>query len=196
MRTTLELLLERDGERVLLSAPDAGVFTDALPRGAALAPGQAAGTLLRLGRPMTLVAPAGARGTLVSQRPERVHEPVGYRTALYELIPFAPSEDHADADAHEPDPGPAPGATGLVLRSPQSGRFYHRPALDEPPFASPGDVLTEGAPVGLIEVMKTFTHVPYRARDGLPERARVLRVVAGDGADVVSGDALVEVEPA
>jgi biotin carboxyl carrier protein len=47
----------------------------------------------------------------------------------------------------------------------------------------------------MIEVMKTFAHVPYRAAGSLPKRAKVLRLIAGDGADVKQGDPLLEVEP-
>jgi len=49
--------------------------------------------------------------------------------------------------------------------------------------------------VGLIEVMKTFTHVPYHATGGLPARARVVRWIVGESADVSEGDPLLEVEP-
>ncbi|MEZ5974739.1 MAG: biotin/lipoyl-containing protein [Planctomycetota bacterium] len=84
----------------------------------------------------------------------------------------------------------------MILRSPQSGRFYHRPSPGEAAFAEVGTVLEAGQPVGLIEVMKTFAHVPYASKGGLPARARVVRVLAGDGADVDSGTPLFEVEPA
>src|SRR5688572_19734661 len=82
------------------------------------------------------------------------------------------------------------------LRAPQSGRFYHRPAPGEPAFADAGAPLADGQPIGLIEVMKTFTHVPYSAGAGLPARARLVRFVASDGGDVRQGDPLIEVGPA
>jgi biotin carboxyl carrier protein len=59
---------------------------------------------------------------------------------------------------------------------------------------SPGAEIADGTPVGLIEVMKTFNHVVYRSSAGLPPRARVKRLVAGDGADVRQGDVLIELE--
>jgi len=85
---------------------------------------------------------------------------------------------------------------GLVLRSPQAGRFYHRASPAEAPFVTVGAVIEEGRSIGLIEVMKTFSHVPYRSAGRLPSRARVVRFLAGDGADVKPGDGLIEVEPA
>ena len=61
-------------------------------------------------------------------------------------------------------------------------------------------MITAGQTIGLIEVMKTFTHLAYTPEDkggnALPTRARVVRIVAGDGDEVAEGDPLFEVEPA
>jgi biotin carboxyl carrier protein len=56
--------------------------------------------------------------------------------------------------------------------------------------------LAVGDPIGLIEVMKTFGRVLYQPDDTLLTRARVVRVLAADGAEVNPGDALLEIEPA
>lgn len=187
---SIDLLVRRDGERVQLLSPEVGLFTRAREAGSALTPGEDAGSLLALGRARTLRVPAGVHGIVAGARPERVHAPVGHGSVLYELRPLegAAVEDAAAAEELATD--------GLVLRSPQAGRFYRRPAPDQPDFVSPGATLEEGQPVGLIEVMKTFTHVPYRANGGLPPRARVVRVLVEDSADVAEGDPLLEVEPA
>lgn len=184
----LELLIERDEARVRLYSPAVGEFTCARATGDLLAAGSDAGVLLVLGRAHRLVVPAGAEGRITSARPERIHAPVGHRTLLYELAPV----DAAAPDAEARDASTA--QLGLVFRSPQSGRFYHSPAPGEPPFATPGSALEDGTPVGMIEVMKTFAVVPYRSGGGLPKRARVARLIAGDGTDVAAGDPLVELE--
>jgi len=180
----------REGERMRLLAPDVGLFTEALGPGALVAPGQRVGTLLRLGRAAALIVPEGVAGRVVSAAPERVLRPVGYGDVLYELAPLAALEP----TAARPEPGE--NDARRVLASPQSGRFYHRPSPLEPPFAEPGELLEEGRPIGLIEVMKTFAHVPYSARAPLPRRARFVRFLCPDGAEVESGAPLVEVEPA
>ena len=194
MSDALELGVEAAGEegleRLRLLSPDVGLFTEALGPGAIVAPGQRVGTLLRLGRAAALVAPAGALGRVVSGPPERVLRPVGYGEVLYELAPLAAPEA-APAELE-----PAAAGALLVLASPQSGRFYHRPSPLEPPFAERGDLLEEGRPIGLIEVMKTFAHVPYHARPGLPRRARFVRFLCPDGAEVEAGAPLIELEPA
>ena len=173
------------------------MFTCALPLGRVLAAGDEAGVLLALGRSFVLVVPAGTGGAIVSVPPERVHAPVGFADVLYELEPLARAGDgRAPATDTRRETKSAATASGpLTLRSPQSGRFYHRSRPGEPAFVAAGQTIADGQPIGLIEVMKTFTHVPYRAGSGLPARARVVRLVAADGADVRQGDPLIEVEP-
>jgi len=189
--STLELArVERDG-RVQLLSPAVGLLTRAAAQGELLVEGQECGVLLVLGRAHALVAPPGTSGRVANAPPERIHAPVGFGDLVYELEPLA---DAAARDRAAPLPAQASG--GLVLRAPQSGRFYQRSSPAEAPFVAPGDVLREGSPVGLIEVMKTFTHVVHRAGGGLPASARVLRYLAADGADVKQGQALLELERA
>jgi acetyl-CoA carboxylase biotin carboxyl carrier protein len=84
-------------------------------------------------------------------------------------------------------------ALGLVFRAPTSGRFYSRPAADKPPFVAEGSALAAGTTVCLLEVMKTFHRVTYGGA-GLPDTARVRRVLVADGADVNAGDPLLALE--
>jgi biotin carboxyl carrier protein len=192
MNSSMELIVRRVGDEVELLAPAPGLFTLALDKGALLYSGALAGVLRVLEREHELRVPGGVHGRVVSARPDRVQQPVGHGECLYRLAPLAAEGFEAILKA----PDARTEAGGLVLRSPQSGRFYHRPAPGDAAFAEAGTELSAGDPVGLIEVMKTFSHVPYRAQDGLPQRARVVRLIAGDGAEVRRGDALLEVEPA
>lgn len=188
----LELLLRRAGDRALLCSPTVGLFTGAVPTGGVLTPGAAAGTILVLGVAMPLVVPPGASGRIASERPERVREPVGYGTVLYELVPLAAEAETSRSAAA----ASSATAEGLFVRAPHSGRFWHRAAPGEPAFVSPGTTVEPGQPIGLIEVMKTFSHVRYEAGGGLPARARVVRITAQDGEEVAEGTPLVEVEEA
>jgi acetyl-CoA carboxylase biotin carboxyl carrier protein len=83
-----------------------------------------------------------------------------------------------------------------VFRSPSAGRFWHRASPAEPPLVGEGDELEPGRAIGLIEVMKTFTLVLYAPGGALPTRARVVRVLAADGAEVADGAPLLELEGA
>ena len=188
--TTIELRVRRDGAKTELLSPEVGLFTEARGAGSVLTAGESAGTLLVLGRALRLVVPDSVAGRVVNAARERVHAPIGHGDVLYELEPLAATAaSAANGPAHS-----AADAGALVFRAPQSGRFYHRSAPGEPVFASAGSVVTDGQPIGLIEVMKTFTHVVYRANAALPQQATVVRYVAADGGEVRAGDVLVEFE--
>jgi acetyl-CoA carboxylase biotin carboxyl carrier protein len=185
----LELgLVQQDGRQRLVS-PAVGLLTRALAQGELLVEGQECGVLLVLGRAHALVVPPGASGRIANAPPARLHAPLGFGDLVYELEPLGAALARPAGPA-----ALAETASGLVLRSPQTGRFYQRPAPSDPPFVKPGDLLGEGRPVGLIEVMKTFTHVTHRAGGGLPPNARVLRYLVADGADVKQGQPLLELE--
>lgn len=187
MTTSLELLARRDGDVTLLCAPGVGLFTEPLAPGALLGPGQDAGALLAAGRAARLLVPHGVQGRVVNALPERVQAPVGYGEVLYRLEPV-------EAGGGELAEEGAGAAGGLVLPAPQTGRFYRRPAPDEPAYAEEGAELTDGTAVGLLEVMKTFSQVHYQAKGGLPARARLARWLVEDGAEVRAGDPLLELE--
>lgn len=189
MSDPLELLVRREGERVLLLAPDVGRVTGVHPKGTNLTGGQTAGVLLRLGRSVTLTVPAGVSGTVASEAPGAFRQPVGAAAVLYELLPLAAGDAQAAAEDAEVSAADA-------MLSPQSGRFYRKPSPADPDFVSAGDVIQAGDPIGLIEVMKTFAQVPYAPGPGLPERAKVIEVLVADGADVDRGTPLLRVEPA
>ncbi len=193
METTreLKLIAEKDGGRVLLLSPSVGLLSQAVEKNQILASGAPAGVLETLGVSYRLVAPAGAVGRVVTDRPGRVLEPVGYRTVLYELAPV--EEGSAGVSSAEEAASATDG--GLVFRAPYSGRFWHRPSPNDPPFVSDGDAVEEGETIGLIEVMKTFTHLHYAAEEGLPARAKIARVLVDDGGEVNAGDPILEIEP-
>lgn len=46
-----------------------------------------------------------------------------------------------------------------TIQAPLPGTFYRSPSPGEPVYKNPGDVVSVGDTVGLIEVMKTFTPV-------------------------------------
>jgi biotin carboxyl carrier protein len=194
MSAPLELIPDRrppNGHETLrLCSPEVGLFTRALPPGALLAPGAPAGLLYSLGRRIELVVPSGVHGRVTNARPQSVHAPVGYGTVLYELAPLAGGTGAPEV------PSASVAAGALLFRAPHSGRFWQRAAPGEPPFVQAGTLLEEGRTVGLVEVMKTFAELHYRAGGELPARARVVRLLAADGAEVEQGSALLELERA
>ena len=187
MKTRVHLIVDRDGDRIVLRSPGVGWFSQALPKGQVLAPDARAGVLETLGNFSELVVPAGVLGRIASEAPERFNEPVEYGQVLYELDAFEGSLEEVEDEQVALE-------GGLALRAPFAGRFWHRPSPGDPAFVEAGSELTTGRTVGLLEVMKTFSHVHYEG-PGLPERGKVVRVVPGDGDEVAAGDPLLVVEP-
>jgi len=181
---------EDGGERVKLVVPGVGLWTCALSKGRAVVAGDVVGVLDTAGRRAQLVVPAGVAGLVVSERPERVHEPVDWGRTLYELEPLsgAGMETSLAAVVATDD------VSGLVVRSPQAGRFWRRASPNDPPLVAEGDTVQPGKALGLIEVMKTFTQIQYEAEGGLPEQGRIVRFVVADGGEVSEGEPLAEVE--
>jgi biotin carboxyl carrier protein len=187
----LEFLQRADGEHTLLLSPGVGYFTNAPRVGSLLSAGQIAGHLVTLGRARALRVPEGVEGSVLGPIPELVESPAGYGQPLLRLAAFQAGAGHRSAQ------GAAQGtASGLFVRAAHAGRFWLRPSPGEAPLVAVGDVLEPGRAVGLIEVMKTFAQVHYRPSAGLPERARVKRLLVSDGAEIEDRAALIEVEPA
>jgi acetyl-CoA carboxylase biotin carboxyl carrier protein len=187
--------VQSDG-RIEVQAPAVGLWRAGPTPGTVVLGGGSLGELEVLGVVHRLWAPAEARGAVV-ERPDgekNASVAVGYGDPLVVLDPEAAGETGA---------GPVAGAAdavqsehGRLFRAPTSGRFYGRPSPDKPPFVQAGDPLGAGQTLGLIEVMKTFNRITYPgSQQGLPEQARVVRVIPNDGDDVASGDPLLEFEP-
>jgi len=97
--------------------------------------------------------------------------------------------------AAEPaQPAPAPAATAAAgpnpnaVTAPMVGVVYLSPEPGAPPFVKPGDAVTEGQTILLIEAMKTFN--PVRA----PRAGRVVRILVADKTPVEYGEELVIIE--
>jgi acetyl-CoA carboxylase biotin carboxyl carrier protein len=209
-----------DPATIPLRAPGPGMFVPWVGQGDRVAPGSDLGELVVLGRASILVVPRTASLTpagIALRLPPAVH-PVAHGDLLVEIDPtggFAPRpagkagrvptphlasldpslQGAAGGSASASSPAAATGdaALGLVFHAPTSGRFYGRPGADKPPFVAEGTQLTAGSTVCLLEVMKTFHRVTYGG-PGLPDTARVRRVLVADGADVNAGDPLLALE--
>lgn len=78
----------------------------------------------------------------------------------------------------------------VVISAPTAGVFYRRPQPGAPAFVEKGAAVTQGATVGLIEVMKLFNAVTSPA-DGVVDEVR-----AADEEVVEAGQPLVIIRPA
>ena len=97
-----------------------------------------------------------------------------------------------DADT---SPGAAPGPDAssaadnpTAVTSPMVGVVFTGPDSDSPPFVKPGDEVTEGQTLLLIEAMKVFN--PITA----PKSGRVIEILVANGAPVEFGEPLLILE--
>lgn len=190
LTATLEAL---EGGRVALRSPSPGYWRDGPELGSLIRPGAALGKVEVLGVLHRLEAPDGAVGVVVEAGGEsdRARAPVDFGAQLMVLDPKALSGDLAAEAAA----ASATNEDGLVFRTPSSGRFYRRPAPDKPNFVEEGQIIERGHTLGLLEVMKTFTRINYDDPK-LPAKAKVVKVLAEDQADLDRGSAIVVLEEA
>jgi acetyl-CoA carboxylase biotin carboxyl carrier protein len=180
-----------DGKLHLLS-PAVGLFRGAPDPGALVLPERPIGLLEILGDAHHVLAPEGAAGVVIADPgPAHARRPVAFDEVLLTLDPEAATAGRALQTATTA--AAAPGGA-LVFRAPTSGRFYSRPGPGKPPLIKVGDVVEHGQPVGLIEVMKTFSRLQYGG-SGLPPRARIRALLRPDESDVSAGEPLLELEP-
>lgn len=164
-----------------------GYWVSPPARGTLVTPGMSVGAIVTLGHSVPVVAPEGAAGMVTEVfDPARTHSAVDAATVLFVLDPEAAGSVATVAAQGET-------SMGLVMPAPMSGRYYARPSPDQPPFVEVGDVIETGHAVGLLEVMKTFNRITYGG-DGLPARARVVRILPADGDDLDGGQPLLEIE--
>lgn len=176
------------GSGIELRAPQPGLFVPAIAAGDLVSPGGVIGELVVLGRASAIVVPRATAAGIAVRVASAPHA-VGYGEAV---VAIDPSMQHA-AGAPSDTAAAAPMIEGLVFRAPTSGRFYGRSAPDKPPFVVEGAQLAHGATICLLEVMKTFHRVTYGGA-GLPDTARIRKLLVQDGADVNAGDPLLALE--
>ncbi|NLE49581.1 MAG: hypothetical protein GX614_14385, partial [Sandaracinaceae bacterium] len=142
-----------DGTIALLS-PSPAYFRGALVKGALVSGGAIVGELIVLGRSHRAVVPEGVSGRVVEHLDDTLREPpCEYGERLLLIDPTSVGEEE------KRDVGNDTSAEGLVLRAKMGGRFYRKPAPDQPDFVKVGDEITIGTTLGLLEVMKTFHRI-------------------------------------
>lgn len=108
-----------------------------------------------------------------------------YASAPVAAAAHAPAAPVAVAAA----PAANPRAHLLALESPMVGTYYRAATPEDPPFIKPGDVVSIGQTIGLIEAMKVYSEVPAEIS------GRVVELVAENGKLVQMGQPLAYVEP-
>jgi len=192
MKDTMLLIQGEDH----LRAPTVGRYLNAPPVGTYLAPGAQAGSLKVLQRTFDLVVPADGGGivqqVLVFGRavPVEYRQPILKMTREADQIDFGVTGGRGVTEASDE----AIPEGMFALRAPTDGIFYRRPSPDEPLYVNEGDTVTRGQVLGLVEVMKCFNQITYGG-DGLPETAKVHRILSEDSGEVKLNHPLFILEP-
>jgi len=174
-------------------SPGVGWWSSPPPNGTLVGPGSSVGRLRCLTRDAELWMPDGVAGRVVRQDGRRV-TPVAFGETLFILDRLEGGQTELGAASalaggtRAPD---LPAGTHAVT-APTEGVFYSRPAPDAAPFVTVGVRVHDGQPVGLVEVMKTFSQILYGG-PGLPAEAEVLEVRCADGEEISSGQVLIVV---
>lgn len=112
----------------------------------------------------------------------RVVRSTGAATAAVAPAPAQPAAGQSEQGTAGDEPPPG------TVTAPMVGTVYLSPEPGAAPFVNPGDTVTEGQTLLLIEAMKTFN--PVRA----PRSARIARILVADGSPVEYGEGLVILE--
>jgi acetyl-CoA carboxylase biotin carboxyl carrier protein len=91
--------------------------------------------------------------------------------------------------ADQPKQQAAPSNT-ITIKSPMIGTFYRRPSPDKPNFVEPGDEVSPGKVVCIIEAMKLFNEIESEVK------GRVVKILVEDASPVEYDQPLFLVEPA
>lgn len=197
------VLIERnDQERSFtILSPAVGIYLKTPELGAYLKGGSPAGLLKILNTLYHLRLPENVNGFVRKIKVNDLANPVEFRQELYTLLPArdrAPSNVNLDESMGPEErttireEGRPVGTYSIV--SPTEGIFYLRPNPTAPPYVREGDVVSSGAILGLVEVMKSFNQICFTGPD-FPEKARVLKILVPDGAEIRSGQTLIWLKP-
>lgn len=185
MNGTLDVIAEpRPEGGWLVRAPRVGIYRGAPRAGGRRMPGEVVGSLTVLGRARNLVLPAGVEGVVTSIQARDRAAPVIYGEPLFALAPAAEAAMTTEA-APVRAAGSLPEGSFAVV-SPIDGVFYRSPSPGAPPYVEAGARVETGRTLGLIEAMKSFNAVTYGG-PGLPPRAVIEEIRAGDAAEVRQG---------
>jgi len=83
----------------------------------------------------------------------------------------------------------ASAANTVTIKSPMIGTFYRRPSPDKPIFVEPGDEVSPGKVVCIIEAMKLFNEIESEVK------GRIVKILVEDASPVEYDQPLFLVEP-
>lgn len=77
----------------------------------------------------------------------------------------------------------------LTIKSPMVGTFYRRPSPDKPYYVNPGDEITQGKVICIIEAMKLFNEIESEVS------GKIVKILVEDSSPVEYDQPLFLIEP-
>ena len=99
-------------------------------------------------------------------------------------VSYAPPVGHPPAAAPPAAPAAEPQEELHIVKSPIVGTYYESPAPGAPPFIKPGDVVTAGQVLCIIEAMKLMNEIESDAS------GEIVKMLASNGKPVEYGQPL------
>lgn len=93
------------------------------------------------------------------------------------------------AQSNQTEASEAAPSNTVTIKSPMIGTFYRRPSPDKPIFVEPGDEVTPGKVVCIIEAMKLFNEIESEVK------GRIIKILVEDASPVEYDQPLFLVEP-
>ena len=129
----------------------------------------------------------------IKQKEEKFYQaeaPQYAQMPVYSQPPMAMAPPQQTALASAGTEAAAQKADNLItIKSPMIGTFYKRPSPDKPNFVEPGDEITPGKVVCIIEAMKLFNEIESEIS------GKVVKVLVEDASPVEFDQPLFLVEP-
>ena len=116
-----------------------------------------------------------------------IASPMAPSIAMPAALPHAAPSVAASAD--KPKAVEAPPSNTITIKSPMIGTFYRSPAPGKPVFIEPGDDITPGKVVCIIEAMKLFNEIESEVK------GKIVKILVEDASPVEYDQPLFLVEP-
>ncbi len=184
-------------ETLLVSSPVVGMADGAPKVGLFLNAFDRIITMKILNQRYVLRMPRDVHGRVTEIFIANAYVPVAYGQAIARMDPRV-------LEAGEGVSGGVAGAAGasgegenaglITVEAPSDGIFYRRSSPDSPPYVEVGSTVTTGGMLGLVEIMKCFHQITYGGLD-LPEKGRIVKIMADDASEVRFGQPLFHIKP-
>ena len=120
---------------------------------------------------------------------EVMHQQPAQQPSFFQpSLPTAPQQPTATATTSSEETHPKTDNL-ITIKSPMIGTFYKRPSPDKPNFVEPGEEITPGKVVCIIEAMKLFNEIESEVS------GKVVKVLVEDASPVEYDQPLFLVEP-